>query len=170
MKQKLTTFICICICICNVVSIPISSAIFLHHRQKPSSNIQVVQVHSHIASSGSRNLQAAADIFPNINELLARLPYAVTSTIKTAVVSFVESLLLMIPIGLLVKLAKSPLLPSGAMAPWFSQIVMAADRLSRLKVWLSEGAHVGIEWSRISAIYSGGEGTKTKTTITVNNA
>jgi hypothetical protein len=54
-------------------------------------------------------------------------------------------LLYITPVGLVVKIGVATKAPG------------ATTRIAGIQYWLKEGAKVGVEWSRISALFSGGE-------------
>eukprot|EP01031_Cornospumella_fuschlensis_P035292 gene35292-42760_t len=78
----------------------------------------------------------SSTFFSELKVFLKRTPGAVKASTIAAGNSFLQSLVMLVPIGLLLNVQ---VLPLG----W--------------KVWLQKGGAVGLDWSKIGAIYVGGE-------------
>ena len=72
-----------------------------------------------------------------------RFPSAVGSTVKTLCLTFIQSALFMVPVGLIIKIGSRP--------------EVRTTTMNRVQHWLGEGMKVGVEWSRISALFAAGE-------------
>lgn len=90
------------------------------------------------ASATTTEKEPKADPF-----VLFRIPAALGSTIHTLCLVFLQSAVFMIPVGLVVKIGSRPTIPTNFKG--------------NIQHWLSEGTQVGMEWARISALFSGGE-------------
>ena len=98
------------------------------------------QSHSSVLMASATVTEEATKRDPFI---LFRIPTAVGRTIHTLCLVFLQSAAFMIPIGLIVKVGSRPEIPTNFRG--------------NVQHWLSEGVQVGIEWARISALFSGAE-------------
>lgn len=75
------------------------------------------------------------DLVKEVTGMIPRLPAAVSSTLVTSGLAFIQTAAFLIPIGLLMKIG------------------MIKD----VKGWLLEGSKMGMEWGAFSALFTGGE-------------
>lgn len=76
-----------------------------------------------------------ANILKGTRSVVSRLPRAVGESMVESIRTFVSSTCVLVPVGL----------------------VMNANNIRHFKVWMSKGASTGIEWAKISTIFTGTE-------------